>query len=96
MRKENFNFLHLLHAPYQGLEQENEQSFQRWRRAILQLSQTLSEAAEQRRDLEPFLAEAFDHALWKLLFYGSERDLMALERWLEHENEDRHRSFPPE
>jgi hypothetical protein len=54
----------------------------RWRDAILRLSTTLLETAAQRRDLSPILLAAFHHALARLLIYGDEADLQALELWL--------------
>jgi hypothetical protein len=54
----------------------------RWRDAILRLSQTLLETAAQHRDLSPILLASLHHALSRLLIYGDERELQALELWL--------------
>jgi hypothetical protein len=57
----------------------------RWRRALLRLSETFLDAAEERRDLSPILLGALHNALEELLIHGKEDDLMALEEWLGHE-----------
>lgn len=57
----------------------------RWRQALLRLSETFLDAAEERRDLLPILLGALHNALEQLLIHGNEDDLMALEEWLSHE-----------
>jgi hypothetical protein len=57
----------------------------RWRQALLRLSETFLDAAEERRDLSPILLGALHNALEQLLIHGHEDDLMALEEWLGHE-----------
>ena len=59
----------------------------RWRRAILRLSETFMDAADERRDLSPILLEAMHNALDNLLVYGEAGDLMVLEEWLSMEEE---------
>jgi hypothetical protein len=65
--------------------EDEQQNALRWRRAILKLSETLLTAADEHRELSPFLLEAMHYALENLLVYGDERDLMALEEWLVEE-----------
>ncbi|HEX8235007.1 MAG TPA: hypothetical protein VF600_03540 [Abditibacteriaceae bacterium] len=67
-------------------DENEQQDALRWRRAILKLSETLLSAADEHRDLSPFLMEAMHYALENLLVYGDERDLMALEEWLTEES----------
>lgn len=65
---------------------DEEQSFERSRRAILRLSANLLQAAEQRSEFAPFLLEAMHNAMSNLLEHGDERDLLLLEQWLDEEN----------
>ena len=71
-----------------GTGDDEEQFFQRCRRAILRLSSNLLHAAEQRTEFAPFLLEAMHNAMTNLLEYGDERDLLLLEQWLDEENAD--------
>jgi len=64
---------------------EDDAAALRWRRALLRLSETFLDAAEERRDLSPILLGALHNALEQLLIHGEEDDLMALEDWLSHE-----------
>ena len=64
---------------------EDDEAALRWRRALLRLSETFLDAAEERRDLSPILLGALHNALEQLLIHGEEDDLMALEDWLSHE-----------
>lgn len=64
---------------------EDDEAALRWRRALLRLSETFLDAAQERRDLSPILLSALQNALEQLLVHGEEADLMALEEWLEHE-----------
>lgn len=66
-------------------EQVEDQAALRWRQALLRLSETFLDAAEERRDLSPILLGALHNALEQLLIHGNEDDLMALEEWLGHE-----------
>jgi hypothetical protein len=63
----------------------DDQAALRWRQALLRLSETFLDAAEERRDLSPILLGALHNALEELLIRGNEEDLMALEDWLGHE-----------
>jgi hypothetical protein len=63
----------------------DDQAALRWRQALLRLSETFLDAAEERRDLSPILLGALHNALEQLLIHGNEDDLMALEEWLSHE-----------
>lgn len=63
------------------------QAAERWRNAILRLSQTLMAASAERSDLAPILMEAMHNALEQLLVFGHDDELMALEEWLELEAE---------
>lgn len=65
-----------------SIQDSEERTALRWRRAILRLSETLLSAADERSDLSPILLEAMHNALENLLVYGEEDDLMALEEWL--------------
>lgn len=76
----------LLHTSGSG--DDEEQFFQRCRRAILRLSSNLNQAAKHRADFAPFLLEAMHNAMTNLLEYGDERDLLLLEQWLDEENSD--------
>ena len=67
-------------------DEDEQQDALRWRRAILKLSETLLSAAAEHRSLSPIFMEAMHYALENLLIYGDERDLMALEEWLNEEN----------
>jgi len=58
-------------------------SVQRWRNAILRLSEAMVSAAGARADLSPLLLEALNNALENLLLYGEEADLESLEEWLD-------------
>lgn len=64
---------------------EDDEAALRWRHALLRLSETFLDAAEERRDLSPILLGALHNALEQLLIHGEEADLMALEDWLSHE-----------
>lgn len=64
---------------------EDDAAALRWRHALLRLSETFLDAAEERRDLSPILLGALHNALEQLLIHGEEADLMALEDWLGHE-----------
>lgn len=64
---------------------EDDEAALRWRRALLRLSETFLDAAQERRDLSPILLSALQNALEQLLVHGEEADLMALEDWLGHE-----------
>jgi hypothetical protein len=64
---------------------EDDEAALRWRRALLRLSETFLDAAQERRDLSPILLSALQNALEQLLVHGEEADLMALEEWLGHE-----------
>jgi hypothetical protein len=64
---------------------EDNEAALRWRRALLRLSETFLDAAQERRDLSPILLSALQNALEQLLVHGEEADLMALEEWLGHE-----------
>jgi hypothetical protein len=64
---------------------EDAAAAQRWRQAILKLSNSMREAADEREHLSPVLMEALHNALENLLLLGDEADLMALEEWLDHE-----------
>ncbi len=66
---------------------EDDAAALRWRHALLRLSETFLDAAEERRDLSPILLGALHNALEQLLIHGEEADLMALEDWLSHEGE---------
>lgn len=72
-----------LDAQHEDLE--DDAAALRWRRALLRLSETFLDAAEERRDLSPILLGALHNALEQLLIHGEETDLMALEEWLSHE-----------
>jgi hypothetical protein len=72
-----------LDAQHEDLE--DDEAALRWRRALLRLSETFLDAAQERRDLSPFLLSALQNALEQLLVHGEEADLMALEEWLGHE-----------
>ncbi len=65
---------------------EDDEAALRWRRALLRLSETFLDAAQERRDLSPILLSALQNALEQLLVHGEEADLMALEDWLGHES----------
>lgn len=67
---------------------EDDEAALRWRHALLRLSETFLDAAEERRDLSPILLGALHNALEQLLIHGEEADLMALEDWLSHEAPD--------
>ena len=67
---------------------EDDEAALRWRHALLRLSETFLDAAEERRDLSPILLGALHNALEQLLIHGEEADLMALEDWLGHEAPD--------
>lgn len=64
---------------------EDAEAALRWRLALLRLSETFLDAAQERRDLSPILLSALQNALEQLLVHGDEADLMALEDWLGHE-----------
>ena len=66
-------------------DQVDDQAALRWRRALLRLSETFLDAAEERRDLSPILLGALHNALEQLLIHGNDDDLMSLEEWLSHE-----------
>jgi hypothetical protein len=66
-------------------EYVDDQAALRWRQALLRLSETFLDAAEERRDLSPILLGALHNALEQLLIHGNEDDLMSLEDWLSHE-----------
>lgn len=75
-------------APNEGDQtddQVDDQAALRWRHALLRLSETFLDAAEERRDLSPILLGALHNALEQLLIHGNEQDLMSLEEWLGHE-----------
>jgi hypothetical protein len=72
-----------LDAQHEDLE--DDEAALRWRRALLRLSETFLDAAQERRDLSPILLSALQNALEQLLVHGEEADLMALEEWLGHE-----------
>lgn len=57
----------------------------RWRRVVLHMTDRFSAAAVAQPHLSPYLMEAMGHALEQLLLFGRERDLIALDEWL---NED--------
>jgi hypothetical protein len=61
---------------------------ERWRRAILGLSENLRRAAEERPELSNVLMEAMHNALEQLLVYGEENEILSLEEWLELETAD--------
>lgn len=67
--------------------EDQDETALRWRRAILDLSETFLCACDERSDLSPILMEAMHSALENLLVYGEANDLMALEEWL-HEEKD--------
>lgn len=69
-------------------DDDEEQFFERSRRAILRLSSNLLQAAEHRSDFAPFLLEAMHNAMTNLLEHGDEHDLLLLEQWLDEENAD--------
>src|SRR5690606_11763873 len=81
-----------LDAQHEDLE--DDAAALRWRRALLRLSETFLDAAEERRDLSPILLGALHDALEQLLIHGEETDLMALEEWLSHEPPTDARSTP--
>lgn len=66
---------------------EDDEAALRWRSALLHLSETFLDAAQERRDLSPILLSALQNALEQLLVHGEEADLMALEEWLGHETQ---------
>ena len=66
---------------------EDDEAALRWRHALLRLSETFLDAAEERRNLSPILLGALHNALEQLLIHGEEADLMALEDWLSHEGD---------
>jgi hypothetical protein len=67
-----------------ALSAEEELS-QRWRRAILKLSDNLRAAASARSDLTPILMEALNYALRQLLEHGNDYYIAELEEWLTYE-----------
>ena len=73
-----------LDAQHEDLE--DDEAALRWRSALLHLSETFLDAAQERRDLSPILLSALQNALEQLLVHGEEADLMALEEWLGHES----------
>lgn len=70
-----------------GEEEYEETMALRWRSAILRLSETFMDAADERSDLSPYLLEAMHNALNNLLVYGEADDLMVLEEWLSMEDD---------
>lgn len=58
----------------------------RWRHVLLRLGDRIGEDARRHGHLAPYLAEAFQHAVAQLLLMGEDRDLMALNDWLEEED----------
>ncbi len=77
-------------SPVAVTAEDQDKNAARWRRAILNLSETLLSACDERRDLSPFLMEAMHSALENLLVYGEADDLLALEEWLNEEKPDLH------
>lgn len=78
-------------SPAAASAEDQDKNAARWRRAILNLSETLLSACDERQDLSPFLMEAMHSALENLLVYGEADDLMALEEWLNEEKPGSHR-----
>ena len=64
---------------------DEEENAARWRRVVLTLSDSFSQAAACQPRLAPYLLEALGNALEQLLLFGRERDLLILDEWLSQE-----------